>query len=474
MKNSVPYTVMKQSDINHTSKNLTTELYAMKKDFPFLQTATINYIRKCFTIAIHQNKDHPENLKKAILNIVPHFYNEHQDCGEWCKHKDNPIKPYNRLPGKKPFSNVNLRKRLETAFTRHAANAHSLAPCSSSNVNESFNNMVACKAPKSKHYSKSGSYQARVNSAVCQKNIGPGYIHQINAKLGLSPGKVQAKSAKKLDKRKKMRYAVQGTKEYKRRRNMLKCQDFVATTTHELREGITYATGIGLVDITEEDTEEIPPPVSPPETELIADISQLLQITFDLETTSLYDNCEIVQVAATHDGKHFNQYILPERQIQPSASAITGITKLNGKLFLQGTIVDSVDAKEGLNRFSSWLVNFNSSIMLVGHNAKRFDAKHLCRYIKDKGMQDQFSCVTGFADTLPCIRKHFPQHPGGYSQKNLVMTLLPNTFKYNAHDALEDVIALATLKSECKLTQHLQKFSFTQSWVATNNQFQLD
>ena len=48
--------------------------------------------------AISQNKDNPDATKKALLNCVPHMYNEHGNCGEWCKHKLDPTKNYKSLP----------------------------------------------------------------------------------------------------------------------------------------------------------------------------------------------------------------------------------------------------------------------------------------------------------------------------------------------------------------------------------------
>jgi len=45
---------------------------------------------------------------------------------------------------------------------------------------ESFNNVIASKAPKRIHYSGSGSLENRVSCAVAEKNMGTQYVRKIN------------------------------------------------------------------------------------------------------------------------------------------------------------------------------------------------------------------------------------------------------------------------------------------------------
>ena len=113
---------------------------------------------------------------------------------------------------------------------------------------------------------------------------------------------------------------------------------------------------------------------------------------FDLETISLSlsfslslslpDGCEIVQISAVplEGEQFFNQYILPCVQISPIASKVTGLTMLGSKLFLNGKSVHTVDIKEGVRMFSSWLLGFQKDVILLGHNIKAFDIKHLSPY----------------------------------------------------------------------------------------------
>lgn len=73
-------------------------------------------------------------------------------------------------------------------FQRFVCHAPQLAPCGSSQANESFNNVVASKATKARHYGGSESIDFRVAAAVCQKNIDTAYISKVNENLSLSSG----------------------------------------------------------------------------------------------------------------------------------------------------------------------------------------------------------------------------------------------------------------------------------------------
>ena len=65
-----------------------------------------------------------------------------------------------------------VKKNLNRVFEKQAKNAEALNPNESTNANDSFNLVVTSKSPKMHHYSKSESLDFRIDSAVCQKNIG--------------------------------------------------------------------------------------------------------------------------------------------------------------------------------------------------------------------------------------------------------------------------------------------------------------
>ena len=72
-----------------------------------------------------------------------------------------------------------------------------LAPCGSSQANESWHNTIISKHPKSCIYGGSESHRVRVALSVLQKNWGYEYIIRINTALKLSPGKCTEVSRKK-------------------------------------------------------------------------------------------------------------------------------------------------------------------------------------------------------------------------------------------------------------------------------------
>ena len=67
----------------------------------------------------------------------------------------------------------------------YAENAEKLAPLGSTQANESFNNMVAAKALKNRHYSDSESLCFRVGETVCVKNIGQIYLSEVYERAGI-------------------------------------------------------------------------------------------------------------------------------------------------------------------------------------------------------------------------------------------------------------------------------------------------
>jgi len=96
---------------------------------------------------------------------------------ETCKHKS--LTNGSDLQGKK------LREDLNAVFSMFAMNAEKLAPCGSTLSNEAFNNTVASKALKARHYSGSESLDFRVKAAACQKNLGHNYIPLVSLKFHL-------------------------------------------------------------------------------------------------------------------------------------------------------------------------------------------------------------------------------------------------------------------------------------------------
>ncbi|XP_046567790.1 uncharacterized protein LOC124276171 [Haliotis rubra] len=235
----------------------------------------------------------------------------------WVSHKGAAYR-YSSLPRGQCLEGDKFKSDLQAVFEVHALNAERLAPLGSTKANESFNNVVASKAPKSRHYSSSESLDFRIGAAVSQKNLGPGYLMSAYKKKCISPGKALALKAKQLQRKAARRKAQSTTKAFKRRRLHLAESRCKFTEEHEVRGGQTYETNIALSDV--QDVTQIPDPEVLPVSKRV-DVDDYQLIMFDLETCSTEWDTDICQISAVVDEAHvFNKYILPRKPISHFAS----------------------------------------------------------------------------------------------------------------------------------------------------------
>ena len=384
----VDHPVKKNSDVNHCKKTVGNDLYKAKaknKEFGrLLSVPVINHVKECFSYAITQNQDKPAETKSALQNIVPHLYNDHTNCGEWCTHKTDHQAKFKSLPHGNPLMSTALREELTPIINKQANNATNLCANASSNSNESFNMTVAAKAPKTKHYSKSETLDYRISAAVCQKNVGEGYLPLVYEGMGLSPGRVTKILASRFDKNVSKRRVRQATKAYKHRRLNLKQQNYSSAGQKELREGVTYQSSVCL------------------------------------EGDNLADSYTIS---------------IPSMMIQPESRPIPPADLLDTQLI---DTVPSVNTETALQRFAEWLQNTGNSV-LVAHNAEKFDSRHLWRIIRCCKLESAFSSVVGFADSLPLFRAKFPNEKN-HKLGDIHRVALAKQFA--AHNAMDDVFAL--------------------------------
>ncbi|XP_078277374.1 protein PML-like [Rhinoraja longicauda] len=187
-------------------------------------------------------------------------------------------------------------------------------------------------------------------------------------------------------------------------------------------------------------------------------------VFFDLETTGLEKNCDIVQLSAMSGEKIFNKYILPSKSISEGAFAITGFQVLDGVLYLRGEPVQASSLQDTLEAFLHFLQSL-ATPLIIGHNIWKFDAPILLRVLQVLSMKEQFdSCITGFLDTLLLARAIIPRSEvNSYRQSELVKVFLKKG--YDAHNAVEDAKSLQELYSVLKFTPEQKKgsqFSFSQ------------
>ncbi|KAK0140531.1 DNA polymerase III PolC-type [Merluccius polli] len=166
-------------------------------------------------------------------------------------------------------------------------------------------------------------------------------------------------------------------------------------------------------------------------------------IFFDLETTGLDGNCDIIQLAAVSGGRSFNRYMVPAAPICETAMQLTGFSVQNGALFWHNTAMPTVTLHEALTSFLTFLRSFQSPVLLAAHNGKQFDVPILTRALRSCSLLDEFEGLgTRYLDTLLLARDLYRSEKS-YSQKSLVQRFLGKD--YDAHNALEDVKALQEL-----------------------------
>ena len=209
------YEVIKHSDKNHTSKGVTNELYKIKKDYKELTSNPIKYLQRCFNYRVSQNAGDSMEIAAAIKNIPYHSYNDHSNCGSWCGYQHNPETYQHSVIGS-GFKDKKLFDALKCLFNCLASKTDRFAAGVSSNVNESLNITIASKAPKTRFYGGSASYDTRLAFAINKKNRGEQFASTLATKLSLSTANHTYKYYDALNRQAKNRYIKSTTKDLKK------------------------------------------------------------------------------------------------------------------------------------------------------------------------------------------------------------------------------------------------------------------
>ena len=423
--------ITKWSDIMHVKKHLQAALYKLAAKHRCLTSDVIRYfLDKCFSYAITQNKGNAVDVEKALNNITPHAFGDHDSCGKWCRYEEDPGNYRHKyLPNGKNLQGDVLRKELALIFSDLATNAAKIAPCASTSVCESLNNMFASKAPKSRHLSASGSLNARVACAVSQKNGSHGYLGKVFSTGGLSPGEFYAKHASKIDHKRRYNNEYQNSKTYKRRKLNFGKAKSANQKANELREGKTYESNVDA-GTKPKDIAVIPPPVSAPVYKPIVNGTQNI-VFFDLETTSLAKDCDITQLAAVCGEKDFNRYVMPSQPIHSKATDVTHISVMDNQMYYFGNKVQIIQIEECLSLFLDWCQSIgNGPVILTAHNCRQFDAYRLMNHCHKLNLNDKVtSAIAGFADTLPMFTSLYKEEGwGNFKQSTIVQNILQQPY----------------------------------------------
>lgn len=205
-----PYQLQKYSDIIHMKRSLSTRLYNLSQRSKFsncsiLSQKVINYLIKCFSYCVHQNKDNKSELSKHLKCIVPHAFGDHSNCDQsWCRFYTNPeAYHHNELPYGKDLHGEELKNALTLIFEEYTTDVvlEKLTPCLNSQRNESLNGTIGSKNIKIRYYGDSGSSDFRLACGIAQRNEGHQYVSKTLTELGIDPGEQCVEHHKMLDRK---------------------------------------------------------------------------------------------------------------------------------------------------------------------------------------------------------------------------------------------------------------------------------
>jgi len=402
------------------------------------------------------------------------MYGQHEHCGDWCKSKGGKDKGHSNLPHGIPLVDIDARLALDNLIAPYIKNVQKLMTTGTSQTNESLNNVAWSKAPKSRNYNRSESFDFRMSTAVLQFNEGYSYLS--TAVDGLSsPSKETTNYSCKMDQTKKRQRIYKTTTSAKKRRTHIKTERHVKEKTCAIKEGITYQSGCLIDETVEPDICEIPDTVRPS----IHENADINLIYVDIETTTVGPNAEMTQLAAQYTdaggNMHtFNKYIMPIGYMSNKASEITGIhvRTVNGirKLFKHEHELNTANVAQALHEFILWVKSLQiNNAVLTAHNGKAFDFRIIFTSLRTHGLLMELNkCIYGYVDSYQMLRKVRPNFEY-YSMTKLYEALFDSEFP--AHDAVEDTAALGKILSATNIcTKEMLPFimSFEEILVLLN------
>ncbi|XP_034237073.1 uncharacterized protein LOC117642719 [Thrips palmi] len=145
-------------------------------------------------------------------------------------------------------------------------------------------------------------------------------------------------------------------------------------------------------------------------------------VIFDLETTGLNIEDEVIQIAAVvNPGSAFNCFMMPARDIPGEVTALRGFAKHGDSLTLDGRRVDTVTRSAAVRGFLEFVRQARGTtgtehrrMVLASHYAFGFGADRLLRLVDEEGQVAALAeLVEGFADTLPVFRTALPHRAHG-------------------------------------------------------------
>lgn len=180
--------------------------------------------------------------------------------------------------------------------------------------------------------------------------------------------------------------------------------------------------------------------------------------TFDLETTSLKRDSEIVQLSclSTKDKEtYFNKYAVPEGSVAASASKVNNLSTAfkDGKKVLRKdgkTVAQGLSSKQVVTDFLTFLEGQKDTnetkIVLIAHNGERFDFTVFINSINKYSLVERAKQLDlWFLDSLKVLRNTTCNAGKKVSMSLSSIHLRLFNQEFDAHDAYCDCEALSKL-----------------------------
>ncbi|PFX14167.1 Fibrillin-1 [Stylophora pistillata] len=155
---------------------------------------------------------------------------------------------HTELPNGESLHGEPLKNAQSNIFSEYATDivVKKLSPSANCQRNESLNNTIAKKTPKTRYYRGSASNDFRVACGVAQRNLGYGYVSAALEVLDIEPGYFCTSHEDLMDKKVLSDRNRKATKNFKYRSNQLRGQKSSQKSQKEAKEGKTYETAVVL------------------------------------------------------------------------------------------------------------------------------------------------------------------------------------------------------------------------------------
>ena len=367
IREEVAYTVKKWSDSTHATRTLVSHLHKIrseKNNFPgesVLSQKVVDYLQKCFSYCLSQNKGDPEKMRNSLVAIVPHAFGDHKKYKEnklnWCKWLEDPDNVcYNDLPNGKDLKGENLKANLTNLFEVYSSDTviNKLVENASSQSNESFHSTAGSKVPKIRFYGGRESADQRIAAAVAQTNIGKQYLLDTLHCVDIEPDQITEQKVTLIDYKREATQKRKSSIEFKKQRRLNYLKRKSRNKAASNREGISYESGIALpldpellqrAVVTQQELKHFKKYVPtfserPPKEYITCPIdansgSVFGFVRFDTETRCGGKEAELIQLAAeTKQGRFVYSIHYSNKRNSPYASRVNKFKWVGGKKIL--------------------------------------------------------------------------------------------------------------------------------------------